>query len=113
MTRGRFLRANAIAFCALDLKLSGCTICAWSSNFKASLVLPQSTENENQSGQKGNSDDDSLSEVEDYDGDVSEFSESNSVLQYDDDMLDAEKKKKKLLLYIGNIHTIRVKKKYK
>ena len=25
-TRGRFLRANAIAFCALDLKLSGCTI---------------------------------------------------------------------------------------
>ena len=23
---GRFLRANAIAFCALDLKLSGCTI---------------------------------------------------------------------------------------
>ena len=61
-------------------------ICAWSSNFKASLVLPQSTENENQSGQKGNSDDDSLNEVEDYDGDVSEFSESNSVLQFDDDM---------------------------
>ena len=26
LTRGRFLRANAIAFCALDLKLSGCTI---------------------------------------------------------------------------------------
>ena len=24
--RGRFLRANAIALCALDLKLSGCTI---------------------------------------------------------------------------------------
>ena len=27
LTRGRFLRANAFAFCALDLKLSGCTIC--------------------------------------------------------------------------------------
>ena len=27
-TRGRFLRANAFAFCALDLKLSGCTIAA-------------------------------------------------------------------------------------
>ena len=26
LTRGRFLRANTIAFCALDLKLSGCTI---------------------------------------------------------------------------------------
>ena len=26
LTRGRFLRANAIGFCALDLKLSGCTI---------------------------------------------------------------------------------------
>ena len=26
LTRGRFLRANAIAFCALDLKLSACTI---------------------------------------------------------------------------------------
>ena len=26
LMRGRFLRANAIAFCALDLKLSGCTI---------------------------------------------------------------------------------------
>ena len=25
---GRFLCANAIAICALDLKLSGCTICA-------------------------------------------------------------------------------------
>ena len=24
LTRGRFLCANAIAFCALDLKLSGC-----------------------------------------------------------------------------------------
>ena len=28
LMRGRFLRANAFAFCALDLKLSGCTICA-------------------------------------------------------------------------------------
>ena len=28
LTRGQFLRANAIAFCALDLKLSGCTISA-------------------------------------------------------------------------------------
>ena len=28
LTRGRFLCANVIAFCALDLKLSGCTICA-------------------------------------------------------------------------------------
>ena len=27
LTRGRFLRANAFAFCALDLKLSGCTVC--------------------------------------------------------------------------------------
>ena len=26
LTRGRFLRSNTIAFCALDLKLSGCTI---------------------------------------------------------------------------------------
>ena len=26
LMRGRFLRANSFAFCALDLKLSGCTI---------------------------------------------------------------------------------------
>ena len=26
LTRGRFLRANVFAFCAFDLKLSGCTI---------------------------------------------------------------------------------------
>ena len=27
LTRGRFLRENVFAFCALDQKLSGCTIC--------------------------------------------------------------------------------------